>query len=203
MNIHVQPGEHTTIVGQNGSGKSFVGERAFALAWPRGVIIDHKHEETTRGYQIARGLKQFDQLWPQVPRVIFRPMRFADTREEIDQVLARAYRHGNTGVLIHEVMQVCDAHSIPEWYQRCLKLGRKRRVSLVNCSQRPMNCHNDVFAESKHFFVFFLLLDGDRRKISGFAGPTAGGMPREPYGFFYYRPGMTDAIEMPPLRLAA
>src|SRR5207302_1599660 len=100
--IRVQPGQHVTIVGQNGTGKSWMGERAFALAWPRGIIIDHKHESTCRGYQIARGLRQFD-----------------------------------------------------------------------------------------------------RRKISGVAGPTAAGVPGQEFGFFYYGPGMTDAVEMPPLRLAA
>lgn len=203
MSIRVQPGQHVTIVGQNGTGKSYLAERAFALAWPRGIIIDHKHEETTRGYQIARGVKQFDQLWPAVPRVIFRPVNYQDTRSEIDQVLSRAYVHGNTGVLVHEVMQLCDAHSIPPAYQRCLTLGRNRRVSLVNCTQRPMHVHNTVFSESKHFFVFFLLLEGDRRKISGSAGPTAAGVPKEPYGFFYYGQGMVDAVEMPPARLAA
>ncbi len=203
--IHIQPGQHVTIVGQNGTGKSHMGERAFALAWPRGIIIDHKHESVARGYQIARGLKQFDQLWPEVPRLIFRPTMYGGdaAREQIDQVLNRAFVHGNTGVLIHEAMQLCDARQIPPGYNRCLTMGRQRRVTMVNLTQRPMHVHNSVFAESKHFFVFFLLLEGDRRKISGFAGPTAAGVPGQEYGFFYYGPSMTDAVEMPPLRLAA
>jgi ABC-type dipeptide/oligopeptide/nickel transport system ATPase component len=200
--IRIQPGQHVTIVGQNGTGKSWMGERAFALAWPRGIIIDHKHESTCSGYQIARGLRQFDQLWPEVPRVIFRPT-FRSPQEEIDLVLNRAFYHGNTGVLIHEAMQICDSRTIPPGYQRALTMGRVRRVSIVSCTQRPMHVHNTVFSESKHFFVFFLLLEGDRRKISGFAGPTAAGVPGQEYGFFYYGPSMTDAVEMPPLRLAA
>lgn len=176
MRIVIGPTDRVVIVGQTGSGKSTLARR-LVEGDRQLVVIDPKWEEIVpRGGVVTA--REFARHWPQVwRRVVVRPDPAAEGAD-VDAVLARIMRWGNTRVLFHEVADYARAGRVLPSLRRAAKMGRSLGVSLVLCSQRPVGVHNDVLAEADHVIAFRLLLEGDRAKVEGIIGeplpPLAG-----------------------------
>jgi energy-coupling factor transporter ATP-binding protein EcfA2 len=209
----IRPDQHTVIVGRNGTGKTTLG-RLLIAGYRTSVIVDPKRRFELAGVPVVVGLEAFRQAWPQrVRKVIVRPTEadVADPKkfwEWADGVFIRILQFGRTAVLVDECLDLATATRIVPGYRRALRQGREPLVPVFSCTQRPSGCHNDVFSESVHLFVFDLNLESDRRKVAGIGGDELmtradERFPQE-HGFAYHGPETSGGVVWcPPLRVPA
>lgn len=199
--IEIGPTDRILIVGRVGSGKSvlaramFNGSRAL-------VVIDPKHEEELARGVVARSPSEFRQLYPQKStRVVYRPDPEDRRSSDLDEVIRRILRYGNTRILLHETVDYAKPTYIVPALRRAIKTGRTLGVPVVSLSQRPIGLHNDVISEADHIFIFDLALSGDREKLAGVAGEGVLERIGRPFEFLYFGPSTAgDVVRCPPIQ---
>lgn len=201
--------QHWVAVGQNGSGKSYLIQCMLAdWRYANVLALD------TKGDSLL-GLEKF---WPAmaeaglyVPvfehlrdlekfgagKAIYAPHHTEMKPDYYNAFFELLYERGNTTGWVDEVLSVCRGQVITPFHEACLTRGRSRKVQLAQATQRPMNVPNVIFTESKHFFIFRLLLMGDRKKLAEFCGEAVQQDPEGDYGFWYMGPKMKAPIQVP------
>lgn len=177
-----QPGEHVTVIGPTGSGKTHL---ALSLAEMRPYIfvLATKRQDPLvdelqgRGYHVTSDLSEV--LWtqgngrshPVSPRIVFwpRPPESLDLRER-QALQASAHRKamdwadktGQWVVLLDESMWLADNLRLERemnslWFQ-----GRTQGLSVLALAQRPSRIPRLAFSQATYLFIGKF---GDRRDI--------------------------------------
>lgn len=193
------------MVGQNGSGKSFLAQRYLAdwryanvmalntkgepieKFWPDLIDEGLPVPEFTR----FRDLEKFGS-----GKCVYTPDWREMKPDYYNAFFELVYERTNTTAWVDEVYNVAKGQTLPEFYLACLTRGRSRNVQCWNLTQRPMQVPNFIFSESKHFYVFLLLLGGDRKKLAEFLGDQVLENPQGEFGFWYKGPKMRAPIEV-------
>jgi hypothetical protein len=190
-----QPGEHVTLVGPTGSGKTHA---AVTLADMRQhvLVLATKRKDplvtglAKDGYKVVDNLD--DILWtedmrgrtkPVNPKVVYWP-RVPDKTAAAQAVKMQAKRFGDamqwaeeTGqwaVLIDETMFMHDHLALKKelnslWYQ-----GRTQGISLIACAQRPAYVPKLAFSQATYIFLWQTGDKGDLERLRDIAA----GIPR-------------------------
>lgn len=158
-------GEHVTLVGPTGSGKTTLGlailpKRRYTLvlaAKPKDPLISDLKKQ---GYTISRD-------WPPPPieitggRVVYWP-KMKDPEDVIAQrdgfaaALADAYRQGGWTIFIDELQYVTDREflGLAPLAKLLWQHGRSLNVSIVGGTQRPAHIPLAAYSQATHLFFW-------------------------------------------------
>lgn len=146
------------MVGIEGAGKSYQ-LRQYVAKCRRALIADPEHTwEFMPGDVLVEShaalLEQVRTRGLLDPAVPFR-LVYRDTAERMAEAApAVAYAVRNLTLVYDELIWLCNAHYLPEWFRLVLQVGRKRRINLIGTTREPQEIHDFVLsgANLMHFF---------------------------------------------------
>lgn len=182
----VLPGaeDRTAIIGGTGTGKTTFGawilskQNMQARPW---VALDFKGEE----------------LWDMVGDPPMRPLKLGklpgkngfyrlsirpDQEDALEDWLWKVWEHGDIGLF-------CDESSlIPQKaaFKAVLRQGRSKRIPVIACTQRPVDCDREIFTESQYVSVFRLDDKRDYKIVQGFTRDAPIEKPLPPFHSYWY-----------------
>lgn len=175
-------GQHMTLVGTSGSGKTTFAREVLSIRdWV--VVLGTKARDKDlydefgkMGYVVKREWSPFD---TENPRVIFAPELSSPTKEgraaqaeAFRKVLVELFmlQHGNWTVYADEVAYITnDLKLATEWDTLELQ-GRSLGITLVSSTQRPRNVPRNVFAMAEWFGFWRIPNHEDRLSASDLVG---------------------------------
>lgn len=183
MNINIAMDEHVFVCGGTGCGKTFLCEVYLANVPSMVIKLDSKlevFERQKKNKPIWQGLNDDDidiiEHLEDLPnttkeRIIYAPVEEEMTKDYYNALAQWVYDKTNCILWIDELMSVCDnAFDLPLNFKRLLTRGRFINSVVWACTQRPSQIPALFMASSQHFFVFYLNLPQDRKKMSDVTG---------------------------------
>jgi hypothetical protein len=148
------PGEHVTVVGDTGTGKTYMMVNAL-LPMRRYVVVlktkaDDDDERKWRGYYRTETHKALDN--PRHERILLYP-RYEHRAVEGWHMLNKAMRQGEWTVVIDELW-ACERLGLGEPIEYLLTQGRSQGITMVLGQQRPVTTSRFAISQTKHFFSF-------------------------------------------------
>ena len=156
------------IIGETGTGKTTAG------AW-----ILSKQDFERRPW-IALDYKNED-LWDLVGDPPMRPLRLGEMpgkkglyrlslrpgdEDATEEWLWKIWERENVGLFCDEVSLIPQKNA----FKAILRQGRSKRIPVISCTQRPVDCDREVFTESQFIQVFRVTDERDYKTIKGFTG---------------------------------
>lgn len=162
----IKQGEHSFIAGLTGSGKSELAQ-IYLSGKDNAICLDTKGTEEWWRIPDVKVFTRLDELVKfTYGKAIYRPRWEELNQNYFNSFFEWIYKRGNTDVWIDEAMNVCpNATVIPEYYKGCLTRGRTLGISVWSLTQRPKTIPLVIMSEAKHFFIFDLNLEADRKRI--------------------------------------
>jgi hypothetical protein len=182
----VLPGaaDRTVVIGPTGSGKTVGGawvltKQNFAKRpW---IAIDFKDEELWDlvGTPPMRDLK----LGSMPGKLGFYRMQVRPGQEEqLEYWLWKVWKKENIGLFVDEVSLIPQKAA----FKAILRQGRSKRIPVISCTQRPVDCDREVFSESQ-FRMFYGIEDPrDWLVIRGLFKHGDVERPLPPYWCYWY-----------------
>ena len=163
--------DRTAIIGGTGTGKTVMGawllskQRFERRPW---VLIDFKDEELWD--LIGSPPLQRLQLG-QMPgkRGLYRLRVRPGQESELEDWLWRVWERGNIGLFCDEVSLIPKQNA----FKAVLRQGRSKRIPVISCTQRPVDCDREIFTESQFKVVFRLDDARDYKIVQGFTRNAA------------------------------
>lgn len=207
MSIETIPRDkHVFIPGMTGSGKSFFCEH-FLRSYPFVVKLDTKNEVEERrraGLSPWDGLKEnedfsvcyeFDKLDEmETGKIIFCPDYDFQEPDDLNDFFRWIFLRENTVLWIDELMGFTSAHFCPKELARLLQQGRSKNIGVWSCSQRPSSIPQIITANCTYFFVFYLNLLQDRKRMVDITGCPEMMNPPTNHKFWYYKVAMEKPV---------
>lgn len=179
--VKPRDGEHITVVGKTGSGKTVLLRELVVRKWWV-VVLGTKNEDKElyapfedHGFEIV---DKFDPS-PKRPesRVIFRPrLRSPDEAavrrqgEQFRRMLIEVWEYGGWTVVIDELAYVSRRLGLGDVLDTLWEQGRSLHVTVAAATQQPVRVPTLAWDQATHLFLF---RESDRRRIdrmSEFAG---------------------------------
>lgn len=148
------PGEHMAVVGDTGTGKTYLLAKSI-LPMRRYVVVlktkgDKDDDSKWRGYHRIRRASQIrDERYE---RFLLEPKYEHQAREGYD-LLERVWRMGSWTVVIDEGWYA-EKLGLQPYIERLLTQGRSTGISVVFGQQRPVTTSRFVISQCSHLFVF-------------------------------------------------
>lgn len=200
--INPESSDRGIVIGQTGSGKTYF-MRQLLLSVKRLVVLDAKG---TLGGKDASGGNWHLENWSRAAardlkkdrpvRIRVPPQIWSDPRKNpYTPYLWKVYEAGNAVLYIDENNGVTPPRrpaslALNAIYTR----GRELGIGAWTCSQRPAFIPLEVISEAQWFFLFRVLLDEDRRRMSGFMGRQVLSEIPDEYGFWYYHVSWREPV---------
>jgi hypothetical protein len=158
--------DRTTIIGGTGTGKTTLGawvlsrQRFDARPW---VCLDFKNEELWDlvGEPPIQELKL-----GKMPgkRGLYRMQVRPGEDDALEDWLWKVWSKENIGLFADEVSLIPQRNA----FKAILRQGRSKRIPVISCTQRPVDCDREIFTESQFVSVFRLDDIRDYKIIQGF-----------------------------------
>lgn len=197
----ISSADRVLLAGQTGSGKSFMA-RHLAARLPRLVALDPKGTMPEDGWDnlepwSAAGAKKLADGKP--IRLLVPPHGPELPTNEIasywEPFLLAAYYAGDCTLYIDEMYGVSPPGRAPSAPLTALYTrGRGLGIGVWAATQRPVWLPLFALSESTWFFVFRLLLEQDRVRMSQMMGPNVVNPVADPFGYYLFRVGWQEAI---------
>lgn len=160
--------DRTIVIGQTGSGKTILAswllskQRFDKRPW---VALDFKDEE----------------LWHKVGDPPMRPLRVGrmpaktglykmtvnpGQEDELEDWLWKVWAKGNIGLFADELSLIPQKRA----WKAILRQGRSKRIPVIGCTQRPVDCDRENFTEAQYRCFFGLEDARDYQVIRGLFG---------------------------------
>jgi energy-coupling factor transporter ATP-binding protein EcfA2 len=178
-------GQHVTIIGRTGSGKTTLARELLSLRRTVVAIATKPKDEILgqfgSGFRVARELPLPD--YRLHPRVIFWPPsetveQIPAQRTAIRQVMSDVYRQGGDAIYIDETYQLSKEFRLEPMLNLLWRAGRSQRVTVVSAAQRPAHIPLVAYNQASHLFFFRTIDPVDIRRVAGFAGQDRWKMQR-------------------------
>lgn len=180
-----KPGEHLTILGPTGSGKTYLGYQLMDVTTtpevPGVVLVMKPRDKTvtkwskTVGYLIVRNWPPTVSPWkPKKPRgwVVWPKHTFVPERDEqilhdvFRRTLLDCYRKGNKFLFGDEVYSLAEELNLDKELITLWSKGRSMECALWVASQKPTHIPLWAYSQAEHLFLAF---DPDKRARDRFS----------------------------------
>lgn len=187
--MRFRQGEHITIVGTTGSGKTVL-EREIVWDLPFTALLGTKNEDVElydpfqdRGWELT---KNFDPSPPRDDsRVIFRPglstpdkRGLERQRQAFEEMLLEVWNYGGWRVVADEIWYLAVRLKLADTFETFWSAGRSNHITVVAATQLPVQIPLMAFDQATHLFLF---RNTDRYRINRmaeFAGADSGELRR-------------------------
>lgn len=176
MPITIKRSERVFIVGQTGSGKSYLAARLLAQT-NYVIVIDPKHMFTWghggKFDDIYESVADLDEHWDGPAAAIYRPST-AEMRAGCQAFFSWAWRQGgNILIYIDELYDLMDGTGkAGTWLTKIMTQGRAKNLSVWGGTQRPSRIDFRLMSEAQHFFVGLLTVPEDQKRVADMSGAT-------------------------------
>lgn len=161
--------DRTAVIGMTGSGKTVFAawllsrQRLDVRPW---VWLDFKNEELLDqiGSPPLQRLR-LDEL-PDRKRGLWRLSVRPGLDDALEQWLWRIWQRENIGLFCDE----CSLIPSRAAFKAILRQGRSKRIPVIACTQRPVDCDREIFTESNYLAVFKVKDRRDAKIIEDFSG---------------------------------
>jgi hypothetical protein len=152
--VRWEEGEHVSVVGDTGTGKSYL---IRALIKPRDYVVflrTKSDDIKLPGYERRSRASAMNDL--SLTRILLQPDSNRRTQaNEAWNMLDIAWTHGGWTIVIDELWYAVRL-GLAEPIERLLTQGRSKGISVVCGMQRPVGVTRFAMAESTHMFTFIL-----------------------------------------------
>jgi len=189
--------DRTTVIGMTGTGKTVLAawllqkQRWEERPW---VCIDYKNEILFDkiGDPPMRPLKM-----GQMPgkRGLYRMRVSPGDDEALDDWFWKIWERENVGLFCDEVSLVQSKGA----FKGILRQGRSKRIPVIACTQRPVDCDREVFSESNYLAVFRVKDERDYKTIKGFTGRAPIEAPLPPHWSHWYDARQNSLLTLRPV----
>lgn len=174
MPITIKRSERVFIVGQTGSGKSYLAAR---LLMPTNyvIVIDSKHMFTWghggKFDDVYETVADLDQYWDGPAAAIYRPS-MAECAAGCQAFFSWAWEQGgNILIYIDEILDLMDGTGkAARWLTKIMTQGRAKNLSVWGGTQRPSRVDFRLMSEAQHFFVGLLTVPEDQKRVADMSG---------------------------------
>ena len=161
--------DRLTVIGMTGTGKTVLGAHVLSLQrWNERpwVAIDFKDEILWD--KVGEPPMQELRLGGAIPKKPgFYRLRVSPRDDDaFEDWLWRVWEKGNIGLFCDEVSLVPKK----EAFKGILRQGRSKRIPVIACTQRPVDCDREVFSESNYVACFRLKDARDYKIVKEFTG---------------------------------
>jgi len=146
-----QIGEHVAVVGDTGTGKTFLVSKLTQLREYVVIFRTKADDITFPGFRKARTVDALDNLYE--TRILLEPKHGQQMRQGYE-LLTRVYDQGGWTVVIDEEWFVEARLHLTEYVETLLTQGRSKKVSVVVGMQRPARISRFTISQCTHLFSF-------------------------------------------------
>lgn len=181
--LNFQQGEHCTLVGTTGSGKTTLARELLIPQREYVVVLATKvRDESLYEPLIQRGFILTDKFKPnpdddQPHKIIFRPPLDAPTTEAMKsqserfrEALIAIFQHGGWAVYADEVRYLTDNLKLHTQFETLWLQGRSLKVSIIASTQRPVSIPLLAFDSATHLFLWRNTDRVNIQRMAEFAG---------------------------------
>jgi hypothetical protein len=122
--------------------------------------------------------------------------------DELEEWLWKIWQRENVGLFVDEVSLVPQKAA----FKAILRQGRSKRIPVIACTQRPVDCDREVFSESQYRMFYGIEDDRDWQVIKGLFKGADVTKPLPPFWSYWYDVRQKAALVMrpvPPPRVVA
>lgn len=166
----MKPGEHMTIVGRTGSGKSFKAlevVKQFHTDYPEiGIVIINPKKKATDWDKYIPPFKG-DKI-PKWKKGAFINWKVKPWQEyELDLFLWSIYDKGLPCLIVFDEGQEIKSHKFPSadslWRQ-----GRELKIGILTCTQRPVDLSRYAISQASYLEVFNIIGEDDLKALDSY-----------------------------------
>ena len=183
--MEIKRGQHCTVLGNIGSGKTFFNRNGLLPPSSRIIVLDSEEDDYPDfpAVGVEKAVRLAKSNYSFVVRVPTTGVR------ENDEALLESLCMGllksghDLTLLIEEATDYSDASYIPPYLRALMRRARHRNISVIISTQRPAMLSKDYYALSVHHFAFYLS-QYDTSHVKDYAPYLSERMEEIPYGSF-------------------
>lgn len=162
LDLRVKNGARGAIIGQTGTGKSFLARRLLPKNGPLAIIDPKRQFECD--LPVFESVKAIHFRRPK--RFIYRPKpeEFLDL-SRLSEVYKYCYEKGGFFVYTDDAVGVIDRNKYPQYLAICYQMGRQKGLTMLSSFQRPARVPLFLVSESSQFYCFRLTLGNDVKTV--------------------------------------
>jgi ABC-type dipeptide/oligopeptide/nickel transport system ATPase component len=150
--IHWKQGQHLTVIGDTGSGKTFLLSRLVQMRQYVVVLRTKPDDIVFEGFQKFRTAKSMQDVHNE--RILLEP-DYKKQAIEGFTMLEKAWQHGGWTIVIDEHWY-SERLGLKPYIERLLTQGRSKGISVVTGMQRPVLVSRFTLSQSEHIISFRL-----------------------------------------------
>ncbi len=160
--MKIEWGQHITVVGTVGSGKTFFNRNAILPAYSRAIILDSEEDDYADFPMVSveRALALAKSDYAFIVRVPTEGVLQLD-EDTLESLCRGLLQKGHELLLlIEECTDYSDTQYIPPYLRSLMRRARHRKISVAASTQRLQELSRDYFSLSVHH-VYFFMSDAD------------------------------------------
>lgn len=169
-------GEHVTLLGPTGMGKTTLAEEILPLR-KYVAVFGTKAKDSSLDKLLRNGFIKTEE-WPPPPyaeRVILWPsMRSVHYKREQQiefyKALSDIYTAGGWAVYLDELRYICDTLKLSELVEVLWQQGRSNNISVIGSNQRPRFVPLNAYDQATHLFVWNFNDRENTKRLSEISG---------------------------------